>query len=80
MTLKIYPVTLELVRRLAPFLPKVRARSSSLGDQMERSLISIPLNIAEGAWTQSAKSFSALCFSGKYSAHAGIAAAELPKI
>jgi len=28
MTLKIYPIVLELVRRLAPFLPKLRARSS----------------------------------------------------
>src|SRR5262245_759948 len=52
MTLKIYPVTLELVRRLAPFLPKLRARSSSLGDQMERALISIPLNVAEGAYSR----------------------------
>src|SRR5262245_23405722 len=50
MTLKIYPVTLELVRRLAPFLPRLRARSSSLGDQMERALISVPLNVAEGAY------------------------------
>ena len=50
MTLKIYPVVLELVRRLAPFLPALRARSASLGDQMERALISIPLNVAEGAY------------------------------
>jgi hypothetical protein len=31
MTLEIYPVVLELVRLLAPSLPKLRARSSSLG-------------------------------------------------
>jgi four helix bundle protein len=79
MTLKIYPVVLELVRKLAPFLPRLRARSASLGDQMERALISIPLNVAEGAWTQPAKSFSALYFSGKYSDLAGMGAAELPK-
>ena len=30
MTLKIYSVVLELVRRIAPFLPKLRARSASL--------------------------------------------------
>ena len=52
MTLKIYPVVLELVRRLAPALPRLRARSASLGDQMERALISIPLNVAEGAYSR----------------------------
>ncbi len=50
MTLKIYPVVLELVRRLAPLLPALRRRSSPLADQMERALISVPLNIAEGAY------------------------------
>jgi four helix bundle protein len=52
MTLKIYPVVLELVRKLAPFLPVLRARSSSLGDQLERALVSIPLNVAEGAYSR----------------------------
>src|SRR5260221_12615575 len=52
MTLKIYPVVLELVRKLAPFLPRLRSRSSALGDQMERALISIPLNVAEGAYSR----------------------------
>jgi four helix bundle protein len=52
MKLKIYPVVLELVRRLAPFVPQLRARSASLGDQMERALISIPLNVAEGAYSR----------------------------
>jgi four helix bundle protein len=52
MTLKIYPVVLELVRRLAPFVRQMRARSASLGDQMERALISIPLNVAEGAYSR----------------------------
>ena len=52
MTLKIYPVVLELVRRLAPYLPRLRSRSASLGDQMERALDSIPLNVAEGAYSR----------------------------
>ena len=52
MTLKIYSVVLELVRRLGPFLPRLRSRSASLGDQMERALISIPLNVAEGAYSR----------------------------
>jgi four helix bundle protein len=51
-TLKIYLVVLELVRRMAPLLPKVRARSLALGDQLERALISIPLNVAEGAYSR----------------------------
>lgn len=52
MTLKIYPVVLELVRRLAPLLLAVRRRSPALGDQMERALISVPLNVAEGAYSR----------------------------
>jgi four helix bundle protein len=52
MTLKLYPVVLELVRKLAPFLPVLRARSASLGDQLERALISVPLNVAEGAYSR----------------------------
>jgi four helix bundle protein len=52
MTLKIYPVVLELVRRLGPVVRVLRARSSALGDQMERALVSIPLNVAEGAYSR----------------------------
>ena len=52
MTLKIYPVVLDLVRKLAPLLLSLRSRSSALGDQLERSLISIPLNVAEGAYSR----------------------------
>jgi four helix bundle protein len=52
MNLKIYPVVLELVRRLAPFLPVLRARSIALGDPFERALISVPLNVAEGAYSR----------------------------
>ena len=52
MTLKLYPVVLELVRRLAPCLVTLKSRSSGLADQFERSLISIPLNVAEGAYSR----------------------------
>src|SRR5689334_18337114 len=52
MTLRVYSVVLELVRALAPYLPVLRARSAALGDQLERSLISIPLNVAEGAYSR----------------------------
>ena len=52
MTLTIYPVILDLVRQLAPLVPKLRSRSPALADQMERALISIPLNTAEGAYSR----------------------------
>jgi four helix bundle protein len=50
--LKIYPVVLELVRRLAPVIRGLRLRSPSLADQMERALVSVPLNTAEGAYSR----------------------------
>ena len=52
MTLKLYSVVLELVRRLAPCLITLRSRSSALADQFERALISVPLNVAEGAYSR----------------------------
>ena len=52
MNLRIYPVILELVRRVGPRVRLLRARSHSLGDQLERALISIPLNVAEGAYSR----------------------------
>jgi len=47
--LHVYPVVLELVRQVGSLLPTQRARSAELADQCERALISIPLNVAEGA-------------------------------
>jgi four helix bundle protein len=52
MTLTIYPVILDLVRQVAPLVPKLRSRSPALADQMERALISVPLNTAEGAYSR----------------------------
>jgi len=52
MSLKIYLVVLELVRRCAPLLLILRKRSSVLGDQFERALISVPLNLSEGAYSR----------------------------
>jgi four helix bundle protein len=52
MSLKIYPVILDLVRRLAPVVRVLRSRSSALADQMERALLSVPLNVAEGAYSR----------------------------
>ena len=52
MTLEIHPVILELVRRVAPRIARLRSRAPSLGDQLERALTSIPLNTAEGAYSR----------------------------
>jgi four helix bundle protein len=52
MSLRIYPVSLQLVRRVAPYLPLLRSRSASLGDQFERALTSVTLNMAEGGYSQ----------------------------
>ena len=52
MNLRIYPVVLDLVRRMAPALPVLKAHSTSLADQFERALTSIPLNTAEGAYSR----------------------------
>jgi four helix bundle protein len=52
MDLKIYPVILELVRKLAPMVRALRGQSPALAEQMERALISIPLNVAEGAYSR----------------------------
>jgi four helix bundle protein len=46
--LQIYPVVLELVRRVGKLIQGLRMRSPELADQCERALISIPLNVAEG--------------------------------
>ena len=52
MSLNIYPVVLELVRRISPMIGVLRARSSALAEQLERALVSIPLNVAEGAYSR----------------------------
>jgi four helix bundle protein len=58
MTLRIYPIVLLLVRKLAPYLAVLRARSASLGDQLERSMTSIPLNLAEGSYSRGKNSYA----------------------
>jgi four helix bundle protein len=52
MKLEIYSVILELVRRLAPVVRQLKGRSGTLADQLERALISVPLNTAEGAYSR----------------------------
>ena len=52
MTLRIYSVVLELIRKLAPGLALVRSKDAALGDQLRRALMSVPLNVAEGAYSR----------------------------
>ncbi len=40
--------SLDLIRSLTSVLRRIRSRNHSLSDQIERSLTSIPLNLAEG--------------------------------
>ena len=47
--LRIYPVVLQLVSEVSELLPELRLRSAELGNQCERALTSIPLNVAEGS-------------------------------
>jgi four helix bundle protein len=61
MNLKLYPVVLELVRVAAPSIAPLRVRSYALADQLERALISIPLNVAEGAYSRSESAGAISC-------------------
>jgi len=54
MTLRIYPIVLQLVRRLSPYLPLLRARSASLGDQLE-PLSSAFLSVSQRGHTVGAR-------------------------
>jgi four helix bundle protein len=46
--LRLYPLTLELVRRTAPYVKQVEHHDPDLARQMRRALTSVPLNTAEG--------------------------------
>ena len=52
MTLKIYAVVRELVRRMRPVALRLKGRNANLADQFERALLSVPLNVAEGAYSR----------------------------
>ena len=46
--LRIYPVILEVVRRLAPVVAVIGRHDAGLAKQMREALASVPLNTAEG--------------------------------
>lgn len=50
--LRIYPVLLELVRLVRPFLQRAERRDPDLARQLRRALVSAPLNVAEGSYNR----------------------------
>ncbi|MDI1480150.1 four helix bundle protein [Polyangium sp. y55x31] len=52
MALRIYGVTIELLRRLRPVIEKIGGKDANLADQLRRAATSVPLNLHEGAYSQ----------------------------
>ena len=50
--LRIYPILLELVRSLRPFVREFERRDPDLARQCKRALSSAPLNLAEGCYSR----------------------------
>jgi four helix bundle protein len=47
--LKIYPVSLEIVREVRVLADRIQQRDRDLAQQLRRSCSSVPLNISEGS-------------------------------
>ena len=45
--LRIYPVSLELVRDVQPLVRQLKARDRNLADQLDRACTAVPLHLAE---------------------------------
>ncbi|MDC0745802.1 four helix bundle protein [Polyangium mundeleinium] len=52
MALRIYSVTIEMLRRLRPVIEKIGRKDANLADQLRRAATSVPLNLHEGAYSQ----------------------------
>ncbi|MCC6523882.1 MAG: four helix bundle protein [Polyangiaceae bacterium] len=50
--LRIYPVLLQLVRDLQPFVRQLRRHDADLARQCRRALASAPLNVAGGSYNR----------------------------
>jgi len=52
MGLRIYGVSLEVVREVQPIIERVAKKDANLADHLRRSVTSVPLNLSEGAYSQ----------------------------
>ena len=52
MALRIYGVTIEMLRRLPPVIEKIGGKDANLADQPRCAATSVPLNLHEGAYSQ----------------------------
>ena len=50
--LRIYPILLELVRSMRPFIRELERHDPDLARQCKRALSSAPLNLAEGSYSR----------------------------
>jgi len=47
--LNIYPVSQDVVRSVMPIARKIKEHNKDLANQLERAVVSVPLNLAEGS-------------------------------
>ena len=52
MVLRIYSVSIEMIRALRPLVERIAKQDSNLADQLRRAASSVPLNLNEGAYSQ----------------------------
>ena len=52
MALRVYEVTIEVVKALRPVIERVGRRDAALADQLRRAAASVPLNVSEGVYSQ----------------------------
>jgi four helix bundle protein len=50
--LRIYDVSLEIVRDLQPVIRAIRRQDRNLADQLDRASTSVPLHLAEGSYSR----------------------------
>jgi four helix bundle protein len=52
MALRIYGVTIEMLKKLRPVIERVMTKDDNLADQLRRAATSVALNLNEGAYSQ----------------------------
>ena len=53
--LRIYPICLDMVRRMQPYIKKVGMHDQDLARQLKRACVAVPLNMAEGSRSRAGK-------------------------